>query len=135
MAESHAKAGIRKPKHCFVLFFPELTKFDPSSKWCSMITGLVEGLGHMGNVSEQGRKEGGRKDRKKQGRTRKTLVKCPHSCSSACWGRGLPPRCFAIRAAHLLINHKEAARTPQAHDAALENSRFHFDVCLKDEKS
>lgn len=32
-------------------------------------------------------------------------------------------------------NHKEAARTPQARDAALENSRFHFDVCLRDEKS
>lgn len=32
-------------------------------------------------------------------------------------------------------NHKEAARTPQTHDAVLKHSRFHFDVCLKDEKS
>lgn len=34
-----------------------------------------------------------------------------------------------------LDNHKEAARPAPTHGAALENSRFHFDVCLKDEKS
>lgn len=45
------------------------------------------------------------------------------------------PSSWLCRPGSSSVNHKEAARTPQAHDAALENSRFRFDVCLKDEKS
>lgn len=34
-----------------------------------------------------------------------------------------------------LHNHREAAGPAPAHGAALQNSRFHFDLCLEDEKS
>jgi len=93
-----------------------------------MVTGLVDGLGHLGNPSEQVRK-----DSKEQGRRRKTGAMS--SFPLLCLLRHGAPSPLLCHPSSSSADHKEAARTLQVHDVVMENSRFHFDVCLKGKKS